>query len=563
MDVIYPHSLRTIFTNREHELRFLQYLKTQHLQGNTQHCILFGLRRIGKTLLLKEFVRRTLAQNEKIVPVYIDLEDITSSPENFAIGYVGMICFWFLTRGKANPESYLRMSSLFTTGMRSNNQAIQETLDYMHREMERAKANRMEMLRTAFNFPEQLARTSQKKFIIILDEFQFIQLLRNFYGVSDPIAQFRAHLERQSSSLYVLAGSAISVLNRLVADEQSPIFLQFQKLLLRPFKPEDTTKLALKLLPQVKRDMNTLQQIYRLSLGNPFYVIQICQRLLQLETLHDIPITPEAVEQAFLIETLSSQGRIYDYCRYIYDTSIQRSKGRGALKFILQLLAEEEGLTLTEIARRMKVTAPTASEYLRWLLEVDLIVERDKKYFFEDTVFKYWLLHSTKGIEVDAMPRTADLWGLVKKLDENFQKATSELGIAIEGKIFQIMQAFAGQEIEQNLFFECPLQDKVILPKFKNIRPYRSADNSIEIDFLAENNKRWAVEIKWKNKAADLRELKKFHTNAKELADVLWFISKSGFTNSAVAFAKENQILLSDLNSIEDIAERLEVRFVR
>jgi AAA+ ATPase superfamily predicted ATPase len=563
MDIIYPQNLRKIFTNRDHELRFLQHLKAQHQQGNIQHSVLFGLRRIGKTLLLKEFIRQTLAQDKTVVPIYVDLEEITSSPENFAVGYVGSHCFWFLTRGNANPLEYLKLSSLFAQAMSSDIRIIKETVNYLHQELGRAKVNRTEILRTAFNFPEQLAQSCNKKLIVVLDEFQSLELLRNFQGVQDPIALFRAHLERQSACLYVLAGSAISVLNRLITDKQSPIFLQFQKLLLRPFKPEDSHKLAAKLLPQARRDKASLEQIHRLSMGNPFYIIQICQRLLQLEALHNMPISPDAVNQAFLIETLSSQGKIYDYCRYIYDTSLQRSKGYGALKSILQLLAEEEGLNLAEIARRLKVTPPTASEYLRWLVEVDLILERQKQYFFEDAVFKYWLIHSTKGIEVDYMPRSDDMWGLVKKLDESFQQASAELGVAIEGKIHQIMQSFVGQIIEPSLFLESPFKDKIVLPKFNAIQPYRSADNQVEIDLLARNHEAWAVEIKWQNKAVGLRELKKFAAHAQGLAAKRWFISKSGFTRSAVEFARSEQVLLSDRASIEAIANRVGVRFLK
>ena len=161
------------------------------------------------------------------------------------------------------------------------------------------------------------------------------------------------------------------------------------------------------------------------------------------------------------------------------------------------------------------------------------------------------------------MPHEDDAWGLVKKLDESFQQISSQLGLAIEGKIFQIMQSFDGQEIEKSLFLECPYKDKLILPNFKNIQPYRSPDNLIEIDLLAEDGEKWAVEIKWKNKATSLQELKKFLMNAKDLAEKLWFISKLGFTNAAIEFAKVNHILLSDQTSIEAIAKRLGVRFVR
>jgi len=561
--MIYPQNLRRLFTNRSYELGLLRHLKAQHLKGNTQHSVIFGLRRIGKTLLLKEFIRELLAQDKAIVPAYIDLEEITSSPENFATGYIGSFCFWFLTRGEGNPDEYLKIGSLFAHGMSSDNEIIKETVKYLHQEMGKARINRTDLLRTAFNFPEELARASKKKFLLVLDEFQSLQLLRNFKNVQDPIAIFRAHLERQSASLYVLAGSAISALNQLVSDQHSPIFLQFQKLLLRSFKPEDSHQLVVKLLPQARRDKESQEHIHRLSGGNPFYIVQLCQRLLQLETLHATPLSPEAVKQAFLIETLSSQGKIYDYCRYIYDLSLQRARGYGALKSILQLLAEEEGLHLAEIARRMKIMPPTASEYLRALLDVDLIVEREKGYFFEDAVFKYWLVHATKGIEVDFMPHREDMWGLVKRLDESFQQAATELGLAVEGKIHQLLEALAGKTVEPALFLQSPFKNKIVLPKFDKIQPYRSADNQVEIDLLAGNHETWAVEIKWKNNTADLREVRKFANAAKALAARRWFISKSGFTKAALDFAESEQILLSDRASVEAIANRIGLRFLK
>jgi len=564
MDLIYPRNLRKLFTDRNYELKFLDYLSDQHEQGNTQHAVLFGLRRIGKTLLLKEFIRRTLKSSKNVIPVYIDFEEITSSPENFAVGYIGSIIFWLLTKGSKNPEDYLRLNSLFSIGMSAELPVIRETVNNLHQDLGRPKVNRAELLRMAFNFPEQLSQAIGKKFILILDEFQFIQFLRNYQNMPEPIALFRASLQRQSNLLYILAGSAISVMNKLVSQSQSPIFLQFQKLILRPFGQQDTKNLVHKLLPDLKHESDILHQIHRFSGGNPFYTIQICQRLLQLKALHQQIINIDTVKQAFLIETLSSQGKIYDYCRYIYDTSLQRSKGYGALKSILQIIADDEGINLAEIARRLKVTPPTASEYLRWLLEVDIIFEQDKGYYFLDPVFKYWLNHSTRGIEVDLFPQPREIWGLIKKLDESFQQTSKELGLAIEGKIYQVMRAFRNQKIDRNLFLYYPYEEeKFTLPTFTIVQPNQSIENKMEIDLIAENGEKWAVEIKWKNKTSGVPELRKFYLNSKDVADKFWFISKSGFSQSALEYARKNQIMLSDRASIEAIAERVGVRFAK
>lgn len=563
MELIYPKNIRAKFTNRDYELRLLNYLRMQHLSGNTQHVVLFGMRRIGKTLLLKEFILRCLEDDDKIISVYLDFEEITSSPEHFAIGYIGQVCFWFLTRGQENPEDYLTMNSLFAKGMASPEKVVRDAVDALHRELEKARTDRVGLLRNALSFPEQVALATGKKILAVIDEFQTVELLNNYKQTPDMIQLFRANLQRQSHVLYILAGSAISVITRLVSDQRSPLFLQFQKLPIKPFNPEDSYKFARKMVPEIGKNHEALEEIHRLSFGNPFYINQICQRLLQLKSLHDIPLSVASVKQAFIIETLSSQGRIYDFCRYIYDVSLQKAKGYGSLKSILRILSEEEGLSLTEIARQQKVTLPTASDYVRWLLEVDLVIEKNKRYYFADPVFRYWVTHATRGVEVDYLPRKEDIWELVKKLDERFQRVSTELGIAIEAKVLQIIQAFDGREVSGSLFYALSGDTRVVLPKFKNVQPYRSADNQIEIDLVAENAQKWGVEVKWRTKAVGKKELRAFEEKSRGVAEKLWVISKSGFTSAAVQFASTNKILLSDRISIEVLAEMLGVRFMK
>ena len=60
-------------------------------------------------------------------------------------------------------------------------------------------------------------------------------------------------------------------------------------------------------------------------------------------------------------------------CRFCYELRLHRARGYGALKAILEILAEEEPLTLTEIAQRLQRTPGSTKDYLSWLEDVDLI----------------------------------------------------------------------------------------------------------------------------------------------------------------------------------------------
>ena len=60
--IFYPPHLRTLFTDRERELVVLEQATLSLTEGRPRHLALFGLRRIGKTLLLMEHLTRLVEQ---------------------------------------------------------------------------------------------------------------------------------------------------------------------------------------------------------------------------------------------------------------------------------------------------------------------------------------------------------------------------------------------------------------------------------------------------------------------------------------------------------------------
>ena len=75
-----------------------------------------------------------------------------------------------------------------------------------------------------------------------------------------------------------------------------------------------------------------------------------------------------------LTALLTSDGALTTWCGYRYELRLHRARGYGALKAILEILAEDEPLTLTEIAQRLQRTPGSTKDYLSWLEDVDLVV---------------------------------------------------------------------------------------------------------------------------------------------------------------------------------------------
>lgn len=547
MNYFYPTDQQSIFTNRRQELATLEHYRRSLIAGPVEHVALFGLRRIGKTLLLKEFMRRLSASGQMERPVFLDFSVLCSSPENFAFGLMGMVCYWLLEEGKSDPEPYLNPASLGTAVLRAGGDKLFNEIQPILQELQRARPDRQALLRQAFRFPRQAALALDRKLVLICDEFQEIRTLENFPNAGNVVALLRAELQSQSEVQYILAGSAISVLAGLLSNPDSPLFAQFTRIAVEAFDRESTRELADKLLVEpLEADLYPL--LHSLTGGHPFYITAVARRISYLADVVQRPASPDVIKQAFLVETLSPGGRIYDFCQYVYDLSLQKAKGYGALKSVLQILAQEEGLTATQVARQLRVAPASASDYLRWLCEVDLVVEKERAYSFRDPVLRFWVGNVIRGIEVSITSEPLDLKQLIHRLDHQFQRVSEELGDAQESLVRELMRHFNGQTVPAELFH---LTGEIVLPSFNTVDREISKDGQVELDAVGEGQERWVVEVKWRNKRVGVKELEKLQRHAQQRSARGWLVSRAGFSADAVRYAVEHGLLITDREGLE------------
>jgi AAA+ ATPase superfamily predicted ATPase len=534
-----------VFTDRVHELSMLAQAAADLERGRPHHIALFGLRRIGKTMLCQEQMRR-LADQGRVIPVYMNLEGICTSPELFVQRYIGLTCFWAVAGGQGAADPYLRAVDLLQTPAEAN-PVVREAIRFLITELGREEADPGALLHLAFDFPDRLAAALGRPIICFLDEFTELSALARFPRAGDPYKLFRSVMQQHAHVGYVVTGSAVTVMEQMVRNHKSPLFLQLRAIELPPLTAEDTQVLTMKLMDG---PLNPAAQaeVYAYTAGHPFYVTALVERLHELASGDPAAINPEQVAHAFLLETLGARGQIYGYCRYLYDISLQKARGYAALKALLQILAEEDGLSLTQAARRLHRRPSSVQDYLRWLIEVDLLVAKEQRYFYRDEVLRYWVAYTARGIEIDGFPRPADLKDLVADLAERFARASTQLGRAKESEVRELLRKLAGRLVPGAYLGQAAA---IQAPAFTRIEPYRSPDGQMEIDALAENGERWAVEVKWRQKRAGRGELEQLLTAAASLQARAWCVSQAGFTPEAVAFADEHDILLS---TAEDLA---------
>jgi hypothetical protein len=123
--------------------------------------------------------------------------------------------------------------------------------------------------------------------------------------------------------------------------------------------------------------------IQALTDGRPAYVRAIGDMMAHMG--------PSADSISALAALLAPEGALDHWCRFCYELRLHRARGYGALKAILDILAEQEPLTLTEISHRLHRTPGSTKDYLSWLEDVDLVTSRQKRYSFTDPVLRLWV----------------------------------------------------------------------------------------------------------------------------------------------------------------------------
>jgi len=122
--------------------------------------------------------------------------------------------------------------------------------------------------------------------------------------------------------------------------------------------------------------------------GRPAYVRALVDELALMRE-HGGPGSGDAI--GALAALLAPDGRLSRQCAFAYELRLHRARGYGALKAILEILADEEGLTLTEISQRLQRTPGSTKDYLSWLEDVDLVASKQKRYSFTDPLLRVWV----------------------------------------------------------------------------------------------------------------------------------------------------------------------------
>ena len=493
-----------MFVDRRVELKVLRSAYDSLKKGEKVNVAIIGPRRVGKTALLLEFKEK--AQG---VISYLNLQRV-GSLESFIFAYTRELLYELVSAldMKTERSELLTWDDLLILSAKLN----------VDREVKAIKEGTLE---TLFEMQELILEKTEQKAVFILDEFQEVL---NFKGFLETM---RAVTEKQRNIAYFVSGSAVRMMEEILAPK-NPFFGQFRRIYLKGLPKEDTIVLAKTTLGKFGVDTthSVLELIYNLTQGHPFYVLALCRRLIE-EGFEKI--RPKDIHYAFLTELLSEKGDIYMHLEYLFNESLSRAYKGPIHKQILLVLAQEEGLRLSDIAKRLNKPSGEVSNYLKFLLRTDLILRQEDRYYFADKLMRFWLAKTYLGITELELRRERFLEELIKELEEKYLRVKKELGIAKEALVRERMRdAFS-----------------------IDFKPYRRGE--VEFDGVAFDDRIHVLEIKWRNKPVTYRNVEEFIRKVKNEFGpaVMFFFSKSGFTEKAKELCEKEGVKMLTPKDLE------------
>ena len=213
----------------------------------------------------------------------------------------------------------------------------------------------------------------------LIDEALELATFDHFPGLRGAVADALAACA-ESGNRFVLASKYASRMLRALADA-SDRFLVVQ------MPPVPVVAVAADLLQaglRSDRAEETARIIVQLADGRAAYCAALVRALAEPHLRVPDPV-------AALAALMAPAGEIAARCRYSYEIRLHRPRGYGALKGVLDILANEEPLNLTDIAIDMGRTPGSTKDYLGWLENVDLVRVQRKRYTISDPMVRVWI----------------------------------------------------------------------------------------------------------------------------------------------------------------------------
>jgi len=372
-----------LLINREKELD--QILSELVKKNSRIGFSLTGVRRIGKTSILKEVKKRL--EKEGIVVIYISVWNTT--PDTLET-FIANLFDDTIEAFKDKFPLKMKISNLIKMGRDGINDLLKHlnisvdfgneiayTVSYVKGEesdISKATSN-------IFNLIDRLAEKTKTKCVLIIDEFPSLielKIGKKMIG-SSIIKTIRTINEDYKKTALVISGSFMHTMQEVALLSSAPFYKQLVNLEIDSLEEKAIQDFVKKYLKK-KISKNGLDALIEKSSGIP-YNLQMLGR--ELNKLKEDIIDTSSVSKA-IDEILQREGDIHfkDYLNMMQSTEIK----------VVKTMAVSDVIGPKEIADAGNMKLNEITALLQTLLDKGIVSKKERgQYQFTDNMFKTWL----------------------------------------------------------------------------------------------------------------------------------------------------------------------------
>lgn len=372
-----------LFTGREEEL--------SELQANIKACqntIIYGLRRVGKSSLIYEAIRRHLLNksNSKNIVLFFDLSRVVNSKQ-FLILLAKEISK-AMDKNKPIEQNLKKLAHSLkslrpTAKVNSITGELEHSLDFIG-----APDTIADSISEALQLIDQFKENH--KVIVVFDEFQGITKWDDNQAVQ---WQIRSVIQSQKNVVYIFSGSSKSLIEKIFMEAKSALYRSGSIIYLKNYiELENLVPWMKSRFKEANLTLNTdaLTQILDITKAQPYYTQKLCYKIWvhKLNNKKSNQISFDDVNHSIqkIIEEESFGNK-----EKLDNLSYNQQNSLVAIAKLTQNGTKSNLENITEFTNIPKPSIQTALKFLE-NSEAQLIFKENKEYFIEDPFFRLWLV---------------------------------------------------------------------------------------------------------------------------------------------------------------------------
>lgn len=336
---------------------------------SSQNVVFYGERRMGKTSLIVETIRR----NKKLTAVFIDFMGVKSEDDVYK-------------RMAKSLLSYSYKKSIFDILVKGfSSLRPQLGIDPITQLPTLSIDNKMKFEDNSLDTILKIivAINKKEKVVIILDEFQEILKLKNSYEI---LSKLRGRIQHLTDITFVYAGSIRGQMELIFSDNKAPFFKSAIPILVDRLDEKVFIEFIIKRFKKGKRKLkrDLVENIFQTTGQVSGDVQQLCEAIWSTTSYGD-ELTNESLIDA--LELIFSHERM-SYERIYSELTEFQSR-------VLLTIAKDSGKEIYSNAFLGSggfTNSSSVKKAVDKLIKIEILFHVDKEYKFVNPFFKKWLV---------------------------------------------------------------------------------------------------------------------------------------------------------------------------